>query len=91
MEEGRWKQQTEEERREKIEESKKSPVLADEYAPHSVIPDELWTHPVPSRTKEGMVFFLGYVDPNDQMVLRSPDLFLELTEFLEPGILYFVH
>jgi hypothetical protein len=78
-------------RGEKIEESKKCPVLADEYASHSVTPDEFSTHPVPSRAKEGMVFFLGYVDPNDQMVLRSPDLFLELTEFLEPGILYFVH
>ena len=91
MEDGRWKQKTEEERREKIEESKKCPVLADEYAPHSVTPDELWIHPVPSRTKKSVVLFLGYVDPDDQMVLRSPDLFPELTEFLEPGILYFVH
>jgi hypothetical protein len=65
--------------------------LADEYASHSVTPDELWTHPAPSRAKEGVVLILGYVDPNDQMVLRSPGLFLELTEFLEPGILYFVH
>ena len=36
-----------------------------------------------------MVLILGYVDPDDQMVLRSPDLFPELTEVLEPGILYY--
>jgi hypothetical protein len=33
------------------------------------------------RTKEGMVLFLGDIDPNDQMVLRSPDLFLEEVSF----------
>jgi|GEM_PF-4276310 len=47
MEEGRWKQKTEEERREKIEESKKYPVLAGDHASYSVTPDELWTHPAP--------------------------------------------
>ncbi len=43
------------------------------------------------RAEKGFVPLLGHIDPHDQVLLRTSDLLLQLTELLQSGTILFIH
>jgi hypothetical protein len=63
--------------------SKPLPVVAENKSPQKRLPRR--------GPEKGVVPILRNIDPYDQMLLRLPDLFPQLTKFLQPVTIYFIH